>query len=168
MATPGEEALKRASALIARFPDDARLHFLYGSMLAGLERHIEAHDALARAVALAPDFAIARFQLGLFLLTSGEPTRALETWGRLDALPNGHYLRYFVDGLRALTRDDFASVVQNLRKGIDVNTENPPLSRDMQLILDRCAPLLADDANETTSEAAFILSQSRLRPERPN
>jgi predicted Zn-dependent protease len=77
----GANAAERIEALIVEFPDDARLHFLKGSSLIGEGRHIEGHQALTRAVALAPDFAIARFQLGLFQLTSGEADRALETWG---------------------------------------------------------------------------------------
>src|SRR5689334_11367246 len=97
-----QEQLAPVDELLARYPEDARLHFLRGSLLAGSQRYIEAHAALKRAVELAPDYAIARFQLGFFQLTSGETANALETWGRLDALPDGHYLRKFVDGLRSL------------------------------------------------------------------
>ena len=78
-----QNQVERVDALLAKFPEDARLHFLRGSMLVGLGRLIEAHHALSRAVALAPDFEIARFQLGFFQLTSGEAENALETWGRL-------------------------------------------------------------------------------------
>lgn len=99
--------MERVEKLLAEFPDDPRLNFLRGSMLITDGRLIEAHRAMTRAVELAPDFAIARFQLGFFQLTSGEAGNALETWGRLDQLPDGYYLRCFVDGLRCLIRDDF-------------------------------------------------------------
>ncbi|MFT3727150.1 MAG: hypothetical protein QM759_04935 [Terricaulis sp.] len=168
MAEPGETALAQAQALIARYPEDARLHFLSGSMLAGLSRWIEAHGALSRAVALAPDFAIARFQLGFLQLTSGETIAAFETWGRLDALADGHYLRTFVEGLRALAHDDFATTITKLRQGMANNHENPPLNGDMQLIIDRCLPLLQDDGGEVGSETALILRQFSDRPGRPN
>lgn len=168
MASPDDASLVRASELIARYPEDARLHFLHGSMLAGLSRWIEAHNALKRAVELSPDFAIARFQLGFFQLTSGESAGALDTWGRLDALPNEHYLRSFVDGLRALIRDDFAATVTNLRAGIARNSENPPLNHDMELIIERCLPLLNEDCAEASSETALILRQFSQRGERPH
>ena len=73
--------MERVEKLLAEFPDDPRLNFLRGSMLITDGRLIEAHRAMTRAVELAPDFAIARFQLGFFQLTSGEAGNALETWG---------------------------------------------------------------------------------------
>ncbi|MBC7768238.1 MAG: hypothetical protein H7124_05575 [Phycisphaerales bacterium] len=158
--------ISRIDALLLAFPDDARLHFLRGSILIGEGRPIEAHQSLSRAVALAPDFAIARFQLGFFQLTSGEAENALETWGRLDRLPDGHYLRKFVDGLRCLIRDDFKGAIEALREGIPLNQENPPLNRDMQLIIDQCLPLLNGGEREdsdTVSETAFILRQFSAR-----
>lgn len=153
---PGVEAIE---ALLARFPEDPRLHFMRGSALASAKRPIEAHQALSHAVTLAPDFAIARFQLGFFQLTSGEPENALETWGRLDRLPDGHYLRHFVDGLRRLIRDDFPGAIAALREGIRVNQENTPLSGDMQLIIDQCLPLIGEAAGDDVSETSVILGQ---------
>ncbi|WP_291198116.1 hypothetical protein [Hyphomonas sp.] len=139
-------ALARASALIEGHPDDPRLHFLRGSMLIGAGRHIEAHGALSRAVQLAPDFAIARFQLGFFELTSGEPGRALQTWAPLEALPDTNYLKLFVTGLGFLIRDEFEPAISNLQEGMRANDENPALNRDMQLLIDRCAPLMTQGA----------------------
>jgi hypothetical protein len=157
------DQLERIEALIAEFPDDARLHFLHGSLLVQNGRLIEGHNSLKQAVALAPDFAIARFQLGLFQLTSGETANALETFGRLDGLPDGHYLRKFVDGLRCLIRDDFQGVITHLREGIRLNTENPPLNGDMQLIIQQCEPLVTGarvgDDDATVSETSLILRQ---------
>lgn len=163
MASDPQDQLGLMERLLGDYPEDARLHFVYGSTLIMLGRMIEAHRSLTRAVALAPDFAIARFQLGLFQLTSGEADAALETWGRLDRLPDTHYLRWFVDGLRCLIRDDFAGAIENLRKGIGLNSENPPLNNDMQMVIDRCIPLLgtarAEPGDGAVSETALILGQ---------
>jgi len=167
----GGDPIQKVGDVIAKHPEDARLHFLRGSLLASAQRYIEAHQSLSRAVDLAPDFAIARFQLGFFQLTSGETANALDTWGRLDGLPDGHYLRKFVDGLRCLIRDDFHGVLQHLGEGIALNTENPPLNRDMQLIIERCTPLAQQARDSTTgevsSETALILQQFSQR-QRPN
>lgn len=155
--------------LLVQFPDDPRLHFLRGSLLAGLGRSIEALPALRKAVDLAPEFAIARFQLGFFLLTSGDPAEALSTWGPLAMLPADHYLRMFVAGLTHLIRDEFDSTIEQLEQGIAVNQENPPLNRDMQLIIDQVSGLRrgatlgeggADvAADETISATSFLLNQ---------
>lgn len=156
--------LQRADQLVALYPDDARLHFLRGSILAGIGRSIEALPALRQAVELAPDFHIARFQLGFFQLTSGEAASALGTWGPLALLPQDHYLRAFVAGLTHLIRDEFEEARAQLRGGIAANAENPPLSRDMQLILDQVEVLVADPAapagdGESASAASMLLGQ---------
>ncbi len=158
-----QDQLPQMEMLLAQFPEDPRLHFLYGSTLISAGRIIEAHRSLTRAVELAPDFAIARFQLGLFQLTSGEANTALATFGPLDRLPDAHYLRAFVDGLRCLIRDDFVGTIENLRRGIDLNQENAPLNKDMQIIIDQSAPLLAgatqEAASSDVSETSLILRQ---------
>lgn len=159
-AEPAQQ-LDRIDALLVSFPQDPRLHFLRGSLLIGESRLIEAHVSLSRAVEIAPDFAIARFQLGLFQLTSGEAAAALDTFGRLDGLSDGHYLRKFVDGLRCLIRDDFHGTIDHLRQGILLNHENPPLNNDMQMIIDRCVPLANTAAGDedTVSETSLALRQ---------
>lgn len=151
-----------ADRALGDFPRDPRLHFLRGSLLAGIGRPIEALSSLRKAVELAPDFAIARFQLGFFQLTSGEAADALSTWGPLALLPDGHYLRTFVGGLTYLIRDEFPKAVEQLRVGVSANEENPPLNRDMQLIIDRISTMGEDPASDavgTTSATSFLLGQ---------
>lgn len=133
--------LEQVERLSARYPDDPRLHFMRGSILAARSRAVEAHAALARAVDLAPDFHIARYQLGFFELTSGEADRALGTWGPLLRLPEEHYLRQFVEGLTHLVRDEFAEAISRLQAGIAINHDNAPLNHDIGLLLAECEKL---------------------------
>jgi len=155
------DPLAETDRLIAIHPRDARLHFLRGSLLASAARPIEAHAALAQAVSLAPDFALARFQLGFFELTSGEAARARETWRPLAALPADHYLALFVAGLDHLIDDRFEPAIAKLSEGIAANTENPPLNRDMQLLIDRCRGIepTAEDPREM-SATSLLLGQT--------
>jgi len=162
--TEGGDELQRADRLVAEYPEDPRLHFLRGSILASIGRPIEALPALRKSVELAPDFAIARFQLGFFQLTSGEAEPALATWGPLALLPDGHYLRCFVAGLTYLIRDEFAEAIVQLRQGIAANSENPPLNRDMQIVIDKAQELLGESASdagdgEVASATSFLLDQ---------
>lgn len=164
------DRVSKTQALAVAFPEDARLQFMLGSTLIGEGRLIEGHASLSRAVELAPDFAIARFQLGLFQLTSGEADNALETWARLDRLADAHYLRHFVDGLRCLVRDEFEACVEHLEAGIRVNGENIPLNADMQLVIARCREIKVDavaSAEEPTTETSLLLQRFGPR-ERPN
>lgn len=163
-----DDEVARTDRLLVEYPGDARLHFLRGSLLAGLGRPIEALPALRKAVELAPDFAIARFQLGFFLLTSGEPAEALSVWGPLALLPKDHYLRMFVAGLTHLIRDEFDETIRNLEQGIGANSENPPLNRDMQLIIDQVRTLqvqgTAKEGDDSVSATSFLLDQFGARP----
>src|SRR4051812_16622498 len=144
--------IDRTDRLLAEYPEDGRLHFLRGSMLAGIGRSIEALAALRKAVEFAPDMVIARFQLGFFLLTSGEPAEALAVWGPLALLPDSHYLRLFVGGLPHLIRNDFADAVRLLKEGIALNDETPPLNRDMSLIVEQVSKLNPAEASVTGDE----------------
>lgn len=159
----GDE-LMRLDRLVGQYPEDPRLHFLRGSILAGIGRPIEALASFRSAVKLAPDFAIARFQLGFFLLTSGEAAEALSVWGPLALLPEGHYLRLFVGGLTHLIRDEFGDTIRVLEHGIAANQDNPPLNRDMQLIISRVRAIetgtpAAATADDSMSATSLLLGQ---------
>ncbi len=149
--------------MIDEYPNDPRLHFLRGSILANSEHLVEAHSSMQKAVELAPEFHIARFQLGFFELSSGEPQAALENWQPLNALPDRHYLKSFVVGLTFLIQDEFEQCVSNLRRGILSNQENPPLNHDMQLIIDKCNDILSEgsseDREESISSTSLLLNQ---------
>jgi len=157
-------AAQQLDNALSQFPNDPRLHFMRGSILVGEGQHIEAHTSLSRAVELAPDFGIARFQLGFFQLTSGEAEAAVHTLAPLDTqFPSDHYLRLFADGLRHLMADQFQEAVQCLEAGILRNQENLPLNRDMGLIIDECRPIIdgLKSAGETAnvSETSMVLNQ---------
>ena len=160
-----QRGVEAIGGVLEEFPGDPRLHFLRGSLLIGLQRFIEAHAALSRAVELAPDYHIARFQLGLFELTSGEADAAMATWGPLKALPGGHPLATFARGLEALIADRFEQCIEALRAGIAANDENLPLNRDMELVIAQCEALIAArapsreevDRTDAVSATSFLL-----------
>lgn len=164
MQSDERDELVRADRLIRAHPEDPRLHFLRGSILAAIGRPIEALSSLKKAVELAPDFAIARFQLGFFQLTSGEAVDALATWGPIALLPDGHYLRFFVGGLTHLIRDEFPETIARLNEGIAVNEENPALNRDMQLIINQVMEIqrtaaMGEKDDGPASATSFLLDQ---------
>lgn len=138
-----DQCIAALQTALQQFPIDERLHFLLGSLLIGRDRHVAAHSELLRAVELAPQYHIARFQLGFFELTSGEADAAQTHWSPLHNLDDGHYLREFAIGLEHLIVDQFEACIAHLTAGQTANQENPALNRDMQLIIDKCLSLVA-------------------------
>jgi tetratricopeptide (TPR) repeat protein len=154
--------------LIDVHPDDARLYFLRGSLHAADRNYELAISELARALNLAPDYGIARFQLGLLHLTSGEPGPAELVWQPLLSLDPGDPLRSFAEGLYALIRDQFENAIQLLEQGIALNQDNPPLNHDMKLMIDEIRGRMAGSADEeeASSVTHLLLQQATIRPTR--
>lgn len=168
--------LATLDGLIGKWPLDPRLHFLQGSVLAGLQRYEEGRKAMARALEIAPDFALARFQLGFLDFTSGHAVDAIGVWNPLGQLSADEPLRLFAEGLSQLAVDNFPEARRLLQQGMMHNRDNPLINADMQLILDEIEQLpIADGGNDSgdthgsppedapASAVQFLLQQSRLK-----
>ena len=131
-----EGGLATMASLLQNWPLDPQLHFLKGSVLAGLQRYDEGRAAMARAIEIAPDFALARFQLGFLDLTSGRAIDAMGVWQKLGDLAEDAPLRVLAEGLANLAVDNFAEAARLIKMGMALNVENSLINADMQLILD--------------------------------
>jgi tetratricopeptide (TPR) repeat protein len=142
-------ALARIETLLADHPGDPRLHFMKGSLLAAQQRYTEGQAAMRHAVDLAPGYDIARFQLGLLELSSGDAQAADATLQPLADAAGEHALSLFALGLRHLARDNFDQAEALLRRGIEINEDHPLVSRDMELMLAGIADARAKAAADT-------------------
>lgn len=148
---------------------DARLHFLRGSLLAGLQDYAGAEASMRTAVKCAPGFALARYQLGFLLLTCARPEEAQSIWEPLRLLPEDEPLRCFVEGLRFMIRDEFDPAIERLEAGMARNQVNPPLNHDIALLIQGMRDLRNPkdgDAVEPPSSAQLLLQQAALRSTR--
>jgi tetratricopeptide (TPR) repeat protein len=136
--------LKEASA---RGDASEQAHFLLGSEYAQIGLMDQARQHFQRAVDLNAEFSIARFQLGLLQLTNAQPEEALSTWSALSALGSEHPLEIFHLGMQHLIRDEFVACLQCLERGIALNTDNPALNTNMQLVIERVKGLVAYPAD---------------------
>lgn len=151
--------LEEIDRLICDYPDDARLHFLRGSVLASQQEIEEGRKAMEHALALAPDYGLVRFQLGLLDLSSGEADAALRIWAPLDALPDGEPLKLFATGLRHLAADEFEACRACLERGIAANEALPEMNDDMRLILEQLPGAPTDGSSTETSETQLLLQR---------
>jgi len=127
------ELFARASACQ---PASALPHFLLGSEHASAGDIAAAEAAFVNALLLAPDFTLARYQLGLLQFTSQRPAQALLTWQPLFALPPADPLAHFVRGFEALARDSFGESLQHLRQGLTCNDINQAMAADVQRVVE--------------------------------
>jgi tetratricopeptide (TPR) repeat protein len=144
-------------------PADARPLLLLAAEFAENRDMDRAEAAYAAALQRAPDFWIARFQLGLLQFTSARPAVARVTWAPLDSLEEQHPLRLFKRAFEQLAEDDFEGARDLLHEGIAANSANPPLNRDMERLLERIARQeqgnpAEHDAPQGMTDAHFLVS----------
>lgn len=118
-------------------PHNAQLRHLLAAEYAQAGRFDSAKAEFFHAIALNPEAHVARFQLGLLLLTGGDPGGAMQIWQPLEALGSDAPLWHFKRGLEALIRGEAPLGHRMLTAGIAKNTANSPLNADMRLILAR-------------------------------
>lgn len=134
--------LSQLQAAVRNDPLNAELRYLLGAELAEGKQYEQAVVELATAVRLKPVLHTARFQLGLLHLTLARPTECLDVWQPLDAAEGEPCLKLFKHGMEALIRDDFQQCIDLLKRGIELNTTNPPLNRDMTLVIGKAQTAL--------------------------
>ncbi len=146
MDTP-EEAITELRQAAANDPRNGELRYLLGVALAEHRLYQEAVLELSAAVALNPLLHTARLQLGLLHLTLAQTQHATAVLAPLENLEDDVALKHFKRGLEALAVDDFSTALASLERGIQLNTENPPLNGDMQLIADRIKGVMETNAS---------------------
>jgi tetratricopeptide (TPR) repeat protein len=129
-------ALSYLQEAASRSDVTASARFLLGMEYAQLGLYERAIAELELSIDLDPTFFIVRFQLGLLWLTSGDAARATLVLNPLTELDSRNALSWFSKGLIDLMNDRFDDVEKNLKRGISLNHENPPLNANMQKIID--------------------------------
>lgn len=127
MQTSDSQALAALDEAIAQWPSDTRLHLLRGAILGHQANHDEARQALSRAVALDPDFPMARFMLGQLEIQAGRPTDALVVLQPLAQHSQDDALRLFAAGLVDLLENRLSAAGQHLKAGLDASPAYPAL-----------------------------------------
>lgn len=126
-----EDAVALFAQAAAMAPASGVPHFLMGSEHASRGEIAAAELAFANAVLLAPEFALARYQLGLLQFSSQRAPLALLTWQPLLSLPEDQALPHFVRGFAALAQDEFDAALVHYRSGLACNEANQPLCADI-------------------------------------
>lgn len=134
-ANDGAQAVEWFQKASAAEPAAGLPQFLLGAELASMGNMDQAEAAFANATRLAPDFPMARYQLGLLQFSSGRAAIALLTWQPLLHLPDSDPLPHFVKGFAALAHDRFDQALRHYEQGLTLNTTNDALSGDIEKVI---------------------------------
>lgn len=140
---------------------NAQVLFMLGSEYAQIGMIPEAKAVLLKALHATPELPIARFQLGLLHLTSGDAISARETWQPLlnrTVADASDYLRHFAQGLLDASEDSWDNARSALLQGIALNLDNPALNKNMQGVIERL------NAAQATAEVPAVTLAATAAP----
>lgn len=147
------DAVVMLKTLLEREPGHVMARYLLAAQHAQLGMMDRAEAGFREVVGLAPEFPIARFQLGQLLLTKSESDEAYEMLAplatRADAV--GAYAR----ALCAAARDDVPTTVAELQAGLELPQDIPALEHDMRQLLERLASM-AGSARAVEAEVEAV------------
>ena len=146
-------------------PASALPHFLLASEQASAGDFARAELAFATALLLAPDFALARYQLGLLQFSSSRAPVALLTWQPLFSLPEEEALLHFVRGFSALAQNAFDESLGHFRRGLQCTPANPALCSDILQVVEAVERLAAGTPppEEDATAASHVLLSAYSR-----
>jgi tetratricopeptide (TPR) repeat protein len=130
-------ALPYLKEAVMRPDATAPARFLLASVYAQLNLFDKAIPEMEASLALDPTMGVARFQLGLMHLTTGDTLRALDVLLPLADFGPAHYLAHFGAGLRMLIQNELDAAVQCLATGITLNKDIAAMNDDMRRIIER-------------------------------
>jgi tetratricopeptide (TPR) repeat protein len=134
-----ENGLKALNDTLASWPLDFRLWFLRGSIHAGQQQHEQARNDFVRTLALAPEFHVARFMLGLLELINTGTAEATVTWSPLDEMAEDDPFRVLKSGLLSLAHDQFDGALEHLNRGLALNQEHPLINAYIRQVVEQIA-----------------------------
>ena len=129
------DAVTMLKTLLEREPAHVFATYLLAAEHAQLGMMDRAEEGFVRTVELAPDFPMARFQLGQIYLVKGDGPAAKRLLAPLAKLPANLALACYARGLSAAVDEDVAEAMSQLRAGLACEQEIPALAQDMQCVL---------------------------------
>ena len=156
-------------------PDDAIAHYELGTVESGTDLEM-AEKEFARAIALKPDFAPARFARGLLLSRQGDPSAAIKDFEFAAAREPGNPAVLDRLGEMLLQLDRPTEAVETLRRAAELDPENSTVLFHLGRALtktghkEEAAPIFArareiGPARAASAHSAGLLDYLMLSPE---
>jgi len=156
------DALSMLKVLLERDTEHAFGTYLLAAEHAQLGMMDRAEEGFKKAVMLAPDFPMARFQLGQLYLVKNELGLAKEMFAPIALLPEGLALTAYAKGLIAAANDDIAEAIAHLEAGLACEQEIAALAEDMQSMRSNLLSLTASETDVQHEHAGQNVATSLL------
>lgn len=162
LAASSEHHPQEAIDLFARAselrPGSGIPHFLIASEHAAAGNQPAAECAFANAVLLAPDFELARYQLGLLQFSAGRAAVALVTWQPLFGLGPHASLGRFVRAFAALAQDRLQEALALFGAGLACDELNAAVASDVRKVTAGLRALLSSSEDGAPGEEHVLLA----------
>ncbi len=158
---PGK-AISSLKRVLEITPNHGKAHYFIGALHADIGMYERAIDDMQAAVKYEPGFPIAAFQLGLLYITSGKQVEAKSIWKKLDKLGESDPLFLFKRGISQLVENNYQQCIDDLEKGILLNTSNENLNIDMQRLIDAAHQAIINTTTDQTSDHSTSGKQTLL------
>ena len=146
------EAISLLKTLIERDDKHAFANYLLAAEHAQIGMLDRAEIGFSKVVSLAPDFKIARFQLGQLYMLKGDAELVRKTLMPLVSNVGSNLeLSHFAKGLIAIVDENITNAITELKAGLDCEQENPTLAGDMARILENLSNIVSSDLSSSTS-----------------
>lgn len=144
-----EDAVVLLKVLVNRTPAHSLGHYLLAAQHAQFGLFERAESEFRRAAELAPEFAMARFQLGQLLLVKGDAEGAVSQFNAVGGDDPALYA--YAEGLSALAMQQAAAALSALRRGLALPQTVAALTGDMQRL-----------ADQLQAEGAAVVAETEL------
>jgi tetratricopeptide (TPR) repeat protein len=155
-----EESLVTLKRALGIAPNDARVHYVLGSMYNQIGMIERAEKHLQHATVFDPNMENARFELGWLYWSAGQADAAAETWKAFDSKGKEYPLFLFKTALLQLAKNEYAECEKNLRAGLSVNGGAVPYAAEMAQLYKQVSSYLA-----TLKATAAAEPQAAPKPE---
>jgi tetratricopeptide (TPR) repeat protein len=157
------DAVVMLKTLLERDPGHVFATYLLAAQHAQMGMMDRAEAGFRAVVQQAPDFPIARFQLGQLLLVKGAGEEARHVLAPLTA--GREALGAYARGLSAAALEDLSTALSELEAGLALPQEIPALELDMRRLLSRLQGIAietaASPAPASSSSALFLSNYGR-------
>jgi Flp pilus assembly protein TadD len=155
------DAVSMLKTLLERDTKHVFGNYLLAAEHAQLGMMDRAEEGFKKTVDLAPDFPIARFQLGQLYLVKNDSNAAKAVLAPLSELPSGQALSAYAKGLVAAANEDVHEAIAQLQAGLGREQEIPALANDMQRVLNNLQALIS---NSDVGLAAQVITPNAAAP----